>query len=188
MYVSPVDKSDLSVALRELADSGALGTSDTLVQVMAHAGQHAERFFPFYYGLWFGTTLEPRLRELARLAIADTTHCPLCATARMPDATEDGLTEVDIEHLRDLDYPGFSPRERAAIRYALLFGEDHDAIGEAEFVALHEHMSEQEIVELAMLCAQWLGFGRLVKVFDLVDLACPIVRPHSAAAAAPVTG
>lgn len=184
MYVSLIDKDNLSEPLRELADSGKPGVGDFLVQTLGHSPEHAEKFFPFYYGIWFGSTLEPRLRELARLAIAETTNCPLCAAARMEDGTADGLTEVDIEHLRDPDYPAYTPKERAAIRFAHMFGEDHDSIGEAEFLALHEHMNEREIVELGMLCSQWLGFGRFVKVFDLVDLSCPIVRPDAVAAAA----
>jgi AhpD family alkylhydroperoxidase len=182
MYISLPDRNDLPEGLRALVESLPDPSGDKSIRALAHSPEHAEKYFDFYLGLWSGTVLRPRLREAVRIAIAETTHCPICAAYRRPDGTADGLTEEDIEHLRDPDYPGFSPKDRAAIRFAHMFGEDHDSIGEDEFVALHEHMSEQEIIELAMLCAQWLGFGRMVKALDLIDQACPIVRPAETAA------
>lgn len=183
MHISLVDKEDLSPQLREWAESGRPGVGDFFIQALANAPEHAERFIPFYYKLWFGTKLEPRVVELVRLAVARSTECPVCRAARMPDAAADGLTEVDIDHVTDPDYPGFSARESAAVRYAYMFADDHLSIGEAEFAALHEHFTEEELAELAMLCAVWLGFSRMVAVFDMVE-ACPLDLQEAIAAAA----
>ncbi len=40
---------------------------------------------------------------------------------------------------------------------------------------LRQHFSDEEIVELGMLCAQFVGFGRLVKVLGMeLGMVCPI--------------
>ena len=180
MFVSLAGEQELSPTLRILAESGRPGVDATFIRALAHT-QAADRFFPFYYDLWFGNQLGPRLSELVRLAIANTTGCPLCLAGRIPEATAAGVTEDDIAQVTTAASGPFSERERAALRYAHQFGSDHHAIGREEFEALHAQFSDEEIAELAMLCALWLGFGRLVKVFELVDPVCVIANGYGAA-------
>jgi AhpD family alkylhydroperoxidase len=180
MLTTLADGHDLSPELRALAESGRPGVDSAFIRSLAHTPVHADRFFPFYYDLWFDNQLGPRLSELVRLAIANTTGCPLCLAGRIPEATAAGVTEDDIAQVTTAETGPFSERERAALRYAYLFGSDHHAIGQDAFEALHAHFNGQEIAELAMLCALWLGFGRMVKVFELVEPACTIASVNGA--------
>ncbi len=46
---------------------------------------------------------------------------------------------------------------------------DHLSITDETFVEMRQHFSEEEIVELGMNIALFVGFGRLASAWDLVD-------------------
>jgi alkylhydroperoxidase family enzyme len=63
-----------------------------------------------------------------------------------------------------------APRERAALEYADLFKSGDDAIdSDAVYERLRAHFSEEEIIELGMLCAQTVGVGRLVRSLNILS-------------------
>ena len=81
--------------------------------------------------------------------------------------------------------PHFTPREKAALRYANLFKQGEHAIDKDEVYAdLQKHFSDEEIIELGLLCAQTDGVGKFVKSLNVVswEEACAI-DPGSRAAA-----
>jgi alkylhydroperoxidase family enzyme len=79
----------------------------------------------------------------------------------------------------------FTPAEQAALSFTNKFAGDHYAIGEDDFVELRRHFTTEQIVELGMLCAQYVGFSRFVVSFGVFDGSCPISqRPVEAAPAA----
>ena len=64
----------------------------------------------------------------------------------------------------------FTPREKAALRYADLFKQGEHAIDKDEVYAdLGKHFSDEEIIELGMLCAQTDGVGKFVKSLNVVS-------------------
>ena len=86
---------------------------------------------------------------------------------RYAGARQAGLTEVKIEALDNLESDLFSPRERAALRFAELMAGDHHQVGDAMFAELRRHFSEAEIVELGVSTALFVGFGRLNAVIGI---------------------
>ena len=61
-----------------------------------------------------------------------------------------------------------TPREKAALDYADQFKSGDEAIdSDAVYDGLRRHFSEEEIIELAMLCAQTVGVGRLVRSLNI---------------------
>lgn len=170
MYVQPVEPEDLSPGLRQFWDDASEG-GKRFIQATANAPEHAERLFPYYVTLRFGTKLGIRLCELLRLAIAQTTRCPNCLAGRVAAA---GLTEEQIAAIPTRGPGTFDERELAVMDFAFKFGADHFSIGEADFQNLYRHFDQEEVVEIGMLCAQFLGFGRMAMVFGLETLACPI--------------
>ena len=82
-------------------------------------------------------------------------------TVRYAGARQAGLTEDKIAALDHLDSEVFSPRERAALRFADLMATDHLKIDDAAFAELRRHLSEAEVVELGVWTAVFIGFGRL---------------------------
>jgi alkylhydroperoxidase family enzyme len=89
---------------------------------------------------------------------------------RYAEAIDDGVTEALVCSLeRPEEAPDLSDAERAAIAFADLMATDHYSIGDETFVALREHFSEPEIVELCMNVAWFVGFGRMAAVLNVVD-------------------
>ena len=81
-------------------------------------------------------------------------------SVRYAGARQAGLTETKIAALGNLDSDLFTPRERAALRFAELMATDHHKIDDRVFAELKRHFSEAEIVELGVSTALFVGFGR----------------------------
>lgn len=95
--------------------------------------------------------------------------------ARHPAAVAAGLTEAHVAHLADPQQTDLSAREQAAVRFAYQFATDHESISPQQVLDLREHFTDEEVVELGMLCAQFVGFGRLVKVLGMeMGMTCPL--------------
>ena len=86
---------------------------------------------------------------------------------RYAGARQAGLTEEKIAALDTLESEKFTPRERAAIRFAELMAADHLKIDDAFFAELKRHFSNAEIVELGVSVALNLGLGRLNAVLGI---------------------
>lgn len=177
MLVNTVPKESMTPYLRTVADElypqmpqDFLPHFERYFGMLANAPEHAERLFPYYLGIWFENSIGPRLTEMMRLAIANGTQCPLCLNVRYSDE----VTEADVAAIPDQQAASLSPRERAALRFASAFGGDHHAIGAEHFKELEEHFSDRQITEIMLFCALALGLGRILKVTEIVDAACPL--------------
>jgi len=115
-------------------------------------------------------TLSGRLVELVRLRIAFHNQCRSCMAMRYPSGLDDGVTEDLVCSLeRPYDAPDLTEAERAALAYADISATDHFAITDETFAKLREHFTEREIVELGLQTAYFIGFGRLVAAWDMVE-------------------
>jgi len=79
---------------------------------------------------------------------------------RYAGARQAGLTEVKIAALGNLASDLFTPRERAALKFAELMASDHHKVDDGVFAELKRHFSDAEIVELGVSTALFTGFGR----------------------------
>ncbi len=82
-------------------------------------------------------------------------------TVRYAGARQAGLTEEKITALDSMRPDAFTPRERAAIRFAELMAVDHRNVDDAVFEELRRHFTDAEVVELGVSIALNLGLGRL---------------------------
>ena len=78
---------------------------------------------------------------------------------------------AEVARWRDSDR--FSDRERVAIEYAELFGQDHLAMDDDFWARLRSLWDDAEILDLTVLLASFLGLGRLTQVLD-PTLSCPL--------------
>ena len=123
--------------------------------------------------------LPHKLKEMCRIKISVAHQCGYCSTVRSNVAKDEGLTEDAInELLGSYQTSGhFTAREKAALHYADLFKQGEHAIDKDEvYDELKKHFSEEEIIELGMLCAQTDGVGKLVKSLNVLswDDACAL--------------
>jgi AhpD family alkylhydroperoxidase len=115
--------------------------------------------------------LPHKLKEMCRIRISVAHRCGYCSTVRSHVARSEGLSE-DLVHevLNNPASPRLAPRERAALEYADLFKSGDEAIdSDGVYDRLRRHFSEEEIIELGMLCAQTVGVGRLVRSLNIVS-------------------
>lgn len=122
--------------------------------------------------------LPHKLKEMCRIQISVAHQCGYCSTVRSNVAKAEGLTEEMIADLFDYEAsPHFTPREKAALRYANLFKQGEHAIDKDEvYDDLKKHFNDDEIIELGQLCAQTDGVGKFVKSLNVVswEEACTI--------------
>jgi AhpD family alkylhydroperoxidase len=141
-----------------------------ILGVYAQAPALAKAFFAFEAAFWNGFTLRRRLLEMLRLRIAFHNQCRSCMAMRTEKALEDGLTEDLVCSLeRPVEAPDLTEAEKAALHYADLAATNHLAIGDETLDGLRRYYSEQEVVEICMLCAFCTGFGRFAAVYHAVE-------------------
>ena len=111
--------------------------------------------------------LPDRLVELMRLRIAFRNQCRDCMSMRYATALDDGLTEDLVCSIEKPSEPSdLTPQERAAVEFGDRFASNHLSITAEDRLALTDHFTPEQIVELGILAAMFTGFGRFGAVFD----------------------
>ena len=136
---------------------------------MAHAERFHLAFSQLYADVRFENHLGHKLTELVRIAVANTTRCPVCMAGRLPAAVAEGMTEELVCQLDDPLHADFTPAERTAVVFARKFGTDHLTLDDADRTALRKHFTDEQIVELGILCALCLGYGRFSAINQIAD-------------------
>jgi alkylhydroperoxidase family enzyme len=116
-----------------------------------------------------GGILPIPLKEAVRVLISTKHFCGYCSTVRSNVAIARGLTEDKVlatMHFETSDQ--FTEKEKAALRFATLFKAGDDAIdSDAVYDDLKKHFTEEEIIELALLCAQTDGVGKFARSLQM---------------------
>jgi len=120
-----------------------------------------------------GLELPWRVREAARMRIAQINGCNICMAWRVPALAKHGVDEELYAHVDDPASGDYSAQERLAIEYAEKFALDHLSIDDAFFDRLHAHFSDADILDLTICIADFMGFGRLTQVLQL-DVSCEV--------------
>jgi AhpD family alkylhydroperoxidase len=118
-----------------------------------------------------GLDLSWRVREAARMRIAQINGCNICMAWRVPALAKHGVDEELYAHIEDPANGDYSEQERLAIEYAEKFALDHRSLDDAFFARMKARFSDREIFELTVCIGDWVAFGRMTAVLDLDD-AC----------------
>jgi alkylhydroperoxidase family enzyme len=125
-------------------------------------------------GAYSQSVLPPAERELARMRIAQINDCVACSDFRAPSVLETGVAPELYDHVAEFaTYPGYSDRQRLAIEYADRFATDHASLDDAFFATLRASYTDEEILDLTLCVAVFLGLGRTLAVLG-VDQSCAI--------------
>lgn len=181
-----IEERELDVEKRALiASAERTGAPDTrVVRIMTRCSAGVA-WVRCWNSVLYEGLLPHKLKEMCRIRISVAHRCGYCSSVRSHVARAEGLSEELVhEILNELSSARLPPRERAALEYADLFKAGDDPIdSDAVYDRLREHFSEEEILELGMLCAQTVGVGRLVRSLNIVswEEACRL-NPALAAA------
>ena len=138
--------------------------------VLSHRPEFASAIDKAFEAIYVSPTLPRRLVELIRLRIAFHNQCRTCMAMRHDAARNDGVTEGLVCSLeKPEEASDLTDAERAALRFADLFANDHLAIDDAVYDDLRRYFDEGELVEIGINCAMDVGMGRLAATWNLVD-------------------
>ena len=164
--IRPIDDDEANETQRLLINTAkANGAPDPLcarIYVRSEAGRNWLRI---WNELLNGGILPIPLKEMVRVLISMKHFCGYCSTVRSNIAIDRGLTEEKLLATLDFETSNlFDPRERAALRFASRFKDSDDGIDSDQvYDELKLHFTEEEIIELALLCAQTDGVGKFAR-------------------------
>ncbi len=100
--------------------------------------------------------------------MAQLNDCSACSTARAQSVIDAGVTDDTYGHVDEWrTWPGYSERQRLAIEYAERFAVDHQGIDDELFDRLRTRFADDEILDLTLCLAIWLGLGRSLAVLQV---------------------
>jgi AhpD family alkylhydroperoxidase len=169
--LQPIKAEDWPQEMKEMLKPEQLTDLEQgLMRYWAHRPDLVKGLAAFSGGLKINRTLPEKLVELVRLRVAFFNQCRSCMAIRYTDAIDDGLTEDLVCSLeRPQESAQLSDAEKAAVRFGELMATDHLAIDDDVYADLHRHFSEEQIVELGMVAAFFVGFGRLAATYHMVE-------------------
>lgn len=124
--------------------------------------------------------LSTRELEAARITVARINDCAICLGWRsardVPSRAVDAGTIDERFYQLVLDQPEsteLSGRERLAAEFARRYCTEHRAMDDEFWARLRDAYRDEELVDLGLCVASWLGLGRFNQVFGL-DGACAL--------------
>jgi alkylhydroperoxidase family enzyme len=114
--------------------------------------------------------LPVRVREAARMRIAQLNDCTVCLAFRADTVKAQGLTEEFYCHVGTHDDgQAFSEQERLAMDYAERFATNHLSIDDEYMERLRESFTDPEILDLTICLSAFLGLGRTLRVLGITE-------------------
>ena len=168
--LTPITPQEMSGSQKLLVDLAAHnGAPDPLVASIFVKSEIGRLWLRTWNEVLNGGTLPVPLKEMCRVLISTKHFCGYCSTVRSRVAKENGLTEEKLMAIFEFEKsPILSVREKAALRFATRFKQGDDGIDADEvFADLKAHFSEDEIIELALLCGETDGVGKFARSLNL---------------------
>jgi len=113
--------------------------------------------------------LPVRVREAARMRIAQLNDCSVCVAFRADKVKAQGVTEDFYGHVGAGDGTAFTEQERLAVDYAERFALDHLSIDDAFMDRMRNAFSDPEILDLTICLSAFLGLGRTLRVLGITE-------------------
>jgi AhpD family alkylhydroperoxidase len=187
-YIEESEKAPQTAAMIESAKK--TGAPDPRVVSIMTRAKLGTAWVEYWNKLLYSGVLPHKLKEMCRIKISVAHQCGYCSTVRSNVAKAEGLTEDMIGDLFAYQTSKlFTPREKAALRYADLFKQGEHAIDSDEvYTDLAKHFNDEEIIELGLMCAQTDGVGKFVKSLNVLswEEACELNPKLGQGAAAQV--
>jgi AhpD family alkylhydroperoxidase len=161
---------------RRIAEAETKGAPDPRIAAVFARGDAGLAWMEFWQRLMNQGVLAHRLKELVRIRMSVAQHCGYCSSIRTARGQAEGLTEELIADSMDLETSTMlTEKEKAAIRFSLRFKAGEVTRGET-YEDIRRHFNEVEVLELAFVCWQVDGGGKMAKLINVVswDEACSL--------------
>jgi alkylhydroperoxidase family enzyme len=113
--------------------------------------------------------LPVRVREAARMRIAQLNECTVCLAFRADTVRAQGLGEDFYGSVGSDDDGLLSAQERLAVEFAERFALDHTSIDDAFMARLRAAFTDPEVFDLTVCVSAFLGLGRTLHVLGITE-------------------
>jgi alkylhydroperoxidase family enzyme len=115
--------------------------------------------------------LPVRVREAARMRIAQLNDCSVCRNFRAQSVIDQGLSDDFYIHVGEhgSSGPEYSAKENLAVEFAERFATDHKGIDDDLFRRLRNEFTDPEVLDLTICLAAFLGLGRMLRVLGIEE-------------------
>lgn len=113
--------------------------------------------------------LPVRVREAARIRIAQLNECSVCLAFRADQVRARGLDEGFYQSVGSPDHGELTAQEQLAVEYAERFATDHTGIDDRFMERLRASFTDPEVLDLTICVAAFLGLGRMLHVLGITE-------------------
>jgi AhpD family alkylhydroperoxidase len=113
--------------------------------------------------------LPVRVREAARIRIAQLNDCTVCLAFRADTVRAQGVGEDLYCSVGSPDDGSLSEQERLAVEYAERFAIDHTSIDDRFMERMRGCFSDAEIFDLTICLSAFLGLGRTLRALGITE-------------------
>jgi alkylhydroperoxidase family enzyme len=113
--------------------------------------------------------LPVRVREAARMRIAQLNDCTVCLAFRADKVKQQGLGEDFYCAVGSPHADALTEQERLAVEYAERFATDHTGIDDAFMERLRAAFTDPEVLDLTICLSAFLGLGRTLRVLGITE-------------------
>jgi alkylhydroperoxidase family enzyme len=113
--------------------------------------------------------LPVRVREAARMRIAQLNECTVCLAFRADTVRAQGLGEDFYRTIGQPEDDVLNEQERLAVEYAERFALDHTSIDDECIDRLRGVFTDPEILDLTICCSAFLGLGRTLRALGITE-------------------
>lgn len=145
--------------------SGEGGDAVQIWSLQPELGRAATRLVDAAYNK---SILPVRVREAARMRIAQLNDCTVCLSFRADKVRAQGLDE-EFYCAVGSDDGAFSDQETLAVEYAERFAVDHTSIDDAFVQRLRAAFTDPEIFDLTVCLSAFLGLGRTLRALGIAE-------------------
>ncbi|HWR17055.1 MAG TPA: carboxymuconolactone decarboxylase family protein [Terriglobales bacterium] len=148
--VSLIEPASARPEVQQIYEHRLRGKPAAIHKAMAH-NHHA--LLPFLsFNVAAGMSLDRSLWEKVYLRVSFLNGCNYCAQHHMKSSTTVGLDVDGWRALKAGDLTRFPETEQVALQYAEKLTRDPGGIADDDVAKLKEHFSDQQIVDLHLLC------------------------------------
>jgi len=113
--------------------------------------------------------LPVRVREAARIRIAQLNDCTVCLAFRADTVRAQGVGEELYCSVGSADDSSLSDQERLAVEYAERFAVDHTSIDDRFMERMRKSFTDPEIFDLTVCLSAFLGLGRTLRALGITE-------------------
>ena len=185
-HLNRVERDAMAENLQAMWDAGMERTGDaTIIEVMANAPEILRWYFEEFYGQIFYNgndkmRLDVRTKELLRIKLSKQHGCQFCNRSNTVDALAAGITQEQIDSIREPSAELFDEKDLAVIAVAeeMMLQNMHGQLSKELYERLKKFYDDGEIVEIGFIAAILTGMAKWIFTYDIVDReeVCPI-RP-----------